>query len=229
VSETVGGAYTGTSATDAVVTVALPEQPDPVPPQTQITSGPSGWLPATSATFGYSSSAPGSDFTCRLDGVRVQCQAPSVALAGLTQRTHVFTVAAEDQDGESDESPASRAFAVPVDDTGLAAAGRWKRRTQGSAYLGTCSESRRKGTSLTYRVTGARELALMVGTGKKYGAVRVYLDGLLLATVRTAGKPGARLVALASFPGPRTGVVKIVTTSGKRVRIDGLGVSTAAF
>jgi hypothetical protein len=230
VRETVGGAYTGTSASDVVVTAELPEEPEAVPPQTLITSGPAGWLLATSATFGYSSSAPGSDFLCRLDGVRVQCQAPSVTLTGLSQRTHSFSVLAEDEDGDRDQTPATRDFAVPVDDAGLAvASGKWKRKKRGSAYLGTCSEARKKGASLGYQVNGARELALLVSTGKRYGAVKVYLDGALLATVKTAGRPGTKLVRLAHLPSPRSGTVRIVTTSGRTVRVDGLGVSTAAF
>ena len=65
---TVGGGYRGESAADTVVTVSLPEEPDPVPPETTITSGPAGWLLATTGTFGFASSAPGSDFLCRLDG-----------------------------------------------------------------------------------------------------------------------------------------------------------------
>jgi hypothetical protein len=47
--------------------------------------------------------------------------------------------------------------------------------------------------------------------------------------VKTAGKAGARLVSLGHFSAPRSGTVRIVTTTGRVVRIDGLGVSTAAF
>jgi hypothetical protein len=45
----------------------------------------------------------------------------------------------------------------------------------------------------------------------------------------TAGKPDSKLVKLAHFNGPKSGVVKIVTSNRKTVRIDGLGVSTEAF
>ena len=229
VALTVGGSYVGASATDTTVTVSLPEEPDPVPPDTTITSGPTGWLLGTSATFGFASTVPGSTFVCRLDGARVSCDGSTVTLTGLSQRTHRFSVFAEDEDGERDETPATRDFAVPVDDAGLATSGSWKRKRNGASYLGTYSQARKKGVALTYKVSDVRELALLVRTGKRYGAVKVFLDGTLLSTVKTAGKAGSKVVRVGHFSGPKSGTVRIVTTSGRTVRIDGLGVSTAAF
>lgn len=226
---TVGGAYRGASAADTTVTVSLPEEPDPLPPETTITSGPSGWLLATTGRFGFASSAPDSDFFCRLDGAKVPCEGSSVTLTGLSQRTHRFTVLAEDEDGERDETPAVRDFAVPVDDAGLTTSGSWKRKRNGASYLGTYSQAKKKGVALSYKVSDVRELVLLVRTGKKYGAVKVFLDGTLLSTVKTAGKAGSKAFRVGHFSGPKSGTVKIVTTSGRIVRIDGLGVSTAAF
>ena len=67
----------------------------------------------------------------------------------------------------------------------------------------------------------------MVGTGSGQGRVRVYVGTALVGRVRLSGTPGfARLVPLAAFDTPRSGVVRIVTRSRKPVRIDGLGVLT---
>jgi len=228
---TVGGSYRGSSTADATVTVTLPEEPDSVPPNTLITSGPSGFLMAPTGAFAFASSMPDddTDFFCRLDGVKVACKGSSVTLNGLSQRTHRFTVAAENEYGDIDETPAVREFAVPVDDAGLATTGVWKRKQNPASYFGTYSQTQKKGASLSYKVADVRELALLVRTGKRYGAVKVYLDGDLLTTVKTAGKVGSKSIRVGHFSAPRSGIVKIVTTTGKTVRIDGLGVSTAAF
>ena len=225
----VGGRFRGGSTTDAAVTVSLPDRPATAPPGTTISSGPSGWLMATSATFGLFSTSPGAGFSCRLDNVPVACDGGAATLTGLSQRTHRFTAAAVDADGRRDETPAMRDFAVPADDTALAASGRWKRKRSGSAYLGTYSQTRRKGATLSAQVSEVRELALLVRTGKRYGKVRVYLGKVLLGTVRTAGRSGSRMVRVGHFSTPRGGRVRIVAASGRTVRIDGLGVSTASF
>ncbi len=229
VALTVGGSYVGGSTTDTTVTVSLPEEPQPVPPDTTITSGPTGWLLGISGTFGFASTVPGSTFVCRLDGVSVPCTGSSATVNGLSQRTHRFTVAARDPDGLGDVTPAARDFAVPVDDAGLRTSGRWQRKRNGASYLGTYSQARKKGVALTYKVSDVRELALLVRTGKGYGAVKVFLGGTLLSTVRTGGRAGSKVVRVGHFAGSKSGTVRIVTTSGRTVRIDGLGVSTTAF
>ena len=229
VALTVGGSFRGGSAADTVLTVTLPDEADPVLPETTITSGPAGWLLASQATFGLGSSVPGSTFVCRLDGAKVGCDGGSVTLTGLSQRSHRLSVVAEDQDGNRDDTAATRDFAVPVDDAALASSGRWRRKRSGTVYLGTYAQARRKGAALTYRVGDVRELALLVRTGERYGAVRVYLDDALLATVRTKGPAGSRAVRVGHFATPRSGTVRIVTLSGATVRVDGLGVSSYAF
>jgi hypothetical protein len=231
VALTVGGSYTGRSAADTTVTVFLPEEPAAVPPDTVITSGPSGWLLATTGTFAFASTRPDSDtdFYCRLDGGKIPCKGSSAALTGLSQRTHRFTVVAENEDGDEDESPAVRDFAVPVDDAGLKSTGAWKRKHNGAAFLGTYSQAQAKGLALSYKLVDVRELALFVTMGKNYGAVKVYLDGALLKTVKTAGQAGSKLIRVGHFPSSKSGVLKIVTTTGKTVRIDALGVSTTTF
>lgn len=214
VSLAVGGAYRGTGAGSLAVS-APPQPPPPAAPDTSIVSGPSGWLLATSATFGFAASAPVSAYTCRLDGAKVPCSGTSVSVSGLTQRTHRLSVAAD-----GDPTPATRDFAVPLDDAALTASGRWKRKQAGSAYLGTLSETTRRGAALSAKVSGARELAVLV----RGGTVKVYLNGTLLRTVRGTGRPVR--IPLAT---PGSGTVRLVAASGKKVRIDGLGVSTVAF
>ena len=223
-----GGAWTGTSAPAALVVTAPAGPPAPTPPDTTITSAPPVWLLSTSATVGFSSSEAGSTFDCALDGAAVPCPSPSVALSGLAAGSHRFTVAARDAEGSPDATPASTTFTVPVDDRRLAVgAGRWKRKAVAGAFLGTYTRVAAKNAVLTYRVTAARSLALVVGTAAGQGRVRVFLDGVRVGAVGFSGAQAwSKVVPVAAFASPRSGLVRIVTRSKKQVRIDGLGVST---
>ncbi|QIG44650.1 hypothetical protein G5V58_19355 [Nocardioides anomalus] len=216
---TVGGSYAGSATATFTVTRA----PQDAAPDTTITSGPAGWLLSGTGTWGVSATRAVA-IDCRLDGAPVPCAAPSLTLRDLAAGTHRLTAAAR-----GDETPAAREFAVPLDDAALTPSGSWKRKATGAAYLGTCSQTRHRGAALSTYVTGARELALLVRTGSGYGALKVYLDGALLATVRTAGPVGSRAVRIGHFAAPRSGTVRIVAAKDKRVRVDGLGVSTAPF
>ena len=102
--------------------------PDITPPETTITSGPSGNVGSTSATFTFTSSEAGSTFACSLDGaVASSCTSPQV-YNGLALGSHTFSVRATDPAGNPDESPAQAAWTVvessggtflPVADTHL--------------------------------------------------------------------------------------------------------------
>ena len=88
---------------------------DTVAPDTTITSGPSGTITATSATFGFSSET-GATFECRLDtpagtGTFSACTSPK-AYTGLAQGAHTFHVRARDAAANTDATPATRAFTV---------------------------------------------------------------------------------------------------------------------
>ena len=83
--------------------------------------------------------------------------------------------------------------------------------------------------TFTLSYSGIREIALLVRTGKRFGKVQVLLNGQLLATVKTAGKNGSRVVDVASFDKPQNGTITVVSTSGRKVRVDGLGVSQSPF
>ncbi len=83
------------------------------PPNTILaSSGPTGTVNTTSATFSFTSSEAGSTFECRIDAnVFAPCESPQ-AYTGLTQGFHNFRVRAIDVDGNVDPTPAERDWTI---------------------------------------------------------------------------------------------------------------------
>jgi sugar lactone lactonase YvrE len=88
---------------------------DTTGPQTTIGSGPSGATNNPSTAFSFSSSEPGSSFECRLDSDQPSgwqsCTSPK-DYGSLADGSHSFQVRATDPVGNTDASPASRAFTI---------------------------------------------------------------------------------------------------------------------
>jgi hypothetical protein len=90
---------------------------DTTPPDTTISSGPSGTITTTSASFAFTSSESGSTFQCQLDGSSwSSCTSPK-AYSSLGAGSHTFGVKATDAAGNTDASPATRTFTVNIPDT----------------------------------------------------------------------------------------------------------------
>jgi hypothetical protein len=86
-------------------------------PDTFITSGPTGTVESTDATFTFASSDASATFECTLDGTLVDafCVSPKT-YTGLSAGTHTFSVRARNAAGNFDPSPASTSWTV-VDTT----------------------------------------------------------------------------------------------------------------
>ncbi len=93
---------------------------DTTPPQTMVTSSPSGTTNQTTATFTFRANQPGSTFACSIDGkAATACSSPLVVRL-LEQGAHTFSVAATDAAGNEEPVPSTRAWSVagyphPVD------------------------------------------------------------------------------------------------------------------
>jgi hypothetical protein len=90
-------------------------QRDTTPPQTTITSGPSGTVTSQTATFTFSASETGATFQCQLDSAAYAACTSPASYEELTNGTHVFRVRATDRAGNTDASPASRTWTVEAD------------------------------------------------------------------------------------------------------------------
>ncbi len=83
---------------------------DRVAPNTSITSGPSGTVSSSTATFAFTATEPGSSFECRLDGGSWgACTSPKT-YSNVSRTTHTFYVRAKDAAGNVDSSPATRSW-----------------------------------------------------------------------------------------------------------------------
>lgn len=205
--------------------------PFAVPPETTITTGPANgsFVTSTDATFGYSSSEPGSSFGCLLDGIESLCGSSSVSLSSLPERTHVFSVAARDGDGDMDTSPDTRTWTIPLDNSALTHSPGWSRHTEAGYYLGTYSQTTKRDEVLSSRVSELRQLALVATKGPGHGSVKVYLDSVLLKRVNlgSSALTKTQVLPIATFSSGQSGEVRIVVaSSGKTVRVEGLGVAT---
>ena len=81
---------------------------------TSITSGPSGRVRATTASFGFTATVSGSTFQCALDAAAFSpCVSPT-AYTGVAQGAHTFRVRATDPAGHADASPAGRSWTVDL-------------------------------------------------------------------------------------------------------------------
>jgi hypothetical protein len=88
--------------------------PDTTPPETSLNSGPPSQTADTTASFSFAASEAGSSFKCQLDnGAFSGCSSPQ-SYTGLSAGAHTFRVAATDPAGNTDPTPASRAWTVGV-------------------------------------------------------------------------------------------------------------------
>lgn len=82
-------------------------------PNTAISSGPSGTIRATSATFEFASTQAVAYYECSLDKAAwQQCASPATVDGLRTNASHTFEVRAVNSEGLYDSTPASRSFSV---------------------------------------------------------------------------------------------------------------------
>jgi hypothetical protein len=117
------GFTTGSAGSRTTVTATYEKRAitpvDSTAPETTITSDPTGWIGATSATFEWTGSddvttAANLVYSTKLDGGAWSAFSTSttITLTGLTDGSHSFYVKAKDQTGNEDLTPAEQTFGV---------------------------------------------------------------------------------------------------------------------
>jgi hypothetical protein len=184
---------------------------DLTPPDTTITSGPGGTVTSRTATFTFTANEPAQSFACRLDaGPQVPCTSPH-SYAGLSDGPHVFEVAATDQAGNADASPASRSWTVEPTvfsdnfESGGFTAGGW---------------------SVNFGGAGTAAVVAGVGTGGSWGARLTsttapqsfaYIDKTLATAQADLTVTAAYRVTGQGVSGKNTSLLKLYNTSGTRM------------
>jgi hypothetical protein len=175
-------------------------EPDSVPPDTTINSGPDTTTTNTDATFVFSASEPGSTFECSLDGLPFAgCVSPQ-QFVGLSGGSHTFAVRAIDQVGNADPTPASYTWTIsPTADCGapitvFADADSWIDQNSSSNNFGTDAilKVRSQGPSDNFRalVHFALPASIPQGCVIQSATLRLYAaswtDGRTLQALRVA-------------------------------------------
>jgi hypothetical protein len=91
---------------------AVNNDADTDPPETTITAAPGALSANSNPSFTFTADEAGSTFECSLDGGSpASCVSP-VSLSGLGDGAHTFSVGATDASGNTDASPATRAWTI---------------------------------------------------------------------------------------------------------------------
>jgi hypothetical protein len=154
----------------------------------------------------------------------------SATFAGVRGSTYCLSANARDRSGNVSAFSAERCTAVPLDDAPMSASAGWTRVASGATgyYLSSYRASSTAGAKLTMSTVKARRLAVVATKSPTAGTIEIAWNGTVLKRVDLTAATTARksLIQLAPFTSVQSGTVTIkVVTSGKRVEIDGLGVS----
>jgi subtilisin family serine protease/N-acetylneuraminic acid mutarotase len=142
--------------------------------------------------------------------------------------TACFSATATDTLGATSGQSGEKCVAVPVNDRALERDGSWKKRRAKGHFLGSFSIATQRGATLVLPRVKAKRLALVATTCKACGTVQVFAGKNRLKTIKLTANDTRKkqVINIKSFKKVTTARVKIVVTSrGKPVRIEGLGVS----
>jgi uncharacterized delta-60 repeat protein len=153
---------------------------------------------------------------------------PSGTYAALPGYTYCFSARVRDTAGTVSAWSTEKCTSTPVDDSALIAQGAWAHLQDSRYYLGTYSTSTAAGATLSLNGIRAKRLAVLVTTCPTCGTIGFYWNGTLLQQVNLTAPATKRkqLVALPAFSSTQNGTATIkITSSGKTVEVDALGVS----
>jgi PASTA domain len=105
-------AYQGSAMSIQFDWTAVNNSPDLDPPETTITSGPSGLTASSDTTFTFTADESGSTFECSLDGGGFSSCTSPATLNGLADGAHTFDVRATDSAANTDATPDSGSWTV---------------------------------------------------------------------------------------------------------------------
>jgi len=196
--------------------------PDTTPPDTTISSGPSGTTTAITAAFGFTSTEAGSSFECKLDaGSWAGCSSPK-SLSALTVSAHTFSVRAKDAAGNVDPTPASRSWTVEAEP-----------QPEPEPEPGPSPSPEEKCTTTVSSVSAAQSSVASASPGAivcladgSYGKVSLEATKAKPGVTLRAAHPGAATIAGASMQGENLTLSRFIVTQGVTIQpgADGMTV-----
>jgi hypothetical protein len=152
----------------------------------------------------------------------------SAVFSGSPGRAYCFSARARDADLNTSEYGTERCTAIPAASTALKHRGPWAKKKAGGYFLGAFSVTSTKGANLELANVHAKRLALVATKCPRCGTIKVFFRNKLLRRIRLgAGSTRKKqIVDLAVFNTVRSGRLRVVVmSSGRPVKIEGLGVS----
>ena len=148
------------------------------------------------------------------------------AIAVAKGYTYCFSVKATDRVGNTSAATPEQCTVVPLDDRSLTRSTAFTPVTSSAYYAGTAMRTTSKGATLTRTgVTFAKQLYVVATSCSTCGTVDVLVGTARVGSINLyGGTVNKRVFALPSFS-VRSGTVTLkVTSTGKTVIIDGLGI-----
>jgi CSLREA domain-containing protein len=144
-------------------------------------------------------------------------------------RTSCLTVMSRDGDGNQSAPSNEKCTAVPVNDRTLERKGNWTNETGIAYFLNTYVKTQQEGARLLLKdIDGVKRMALVATKCPGCGTVKVFMAGDLVDRVSLQSTTVRHNLAipLGTFTPKEDGTAKIkVVSSGKPVKIEGLGIS----
>lgn len=141
--------------------------------------------------------------------------------------TYCFAVTATDKLGNTSATTHEQCTVLPLDDRSLLKSTTFSAITGSAYYVATAMKTTTRGATLTlHNTTLAKQFLLVATMCRTCGTVEVLLGQTRIAAVNlySAGTVNRKVIALPTFTARSGSVVIKVTSSGKTVLLDGLGV-----
>lgn len=153
--------------------------------------------------------------------------ATSLDFTAAPGRTYCFEVRARDAHANYGAYTAPKCTTTPVDDRAGVIAKGFKRAKAATSYRGTYSIAKKKNAVMSFQHVKASRIAVLVTKLPKGGKIQVKFAGKVLGTYSLKGSGNQKLVAAKNFGSVKSGtlVIKVVSKTGKVVRIDGVVIA----
>ncbi|MET3961691.1 hypothetical protein ABIE44_001625 [Marmoricola sp. OAE513] len=150
--------------------------------------------------------------------------ATSLDFTGKPGYTYCFSSLAKDSHANTGAWSAEKCTTVAHDDRHLFNAKKFKRVKSGAAYQGTLSKATTKNAKLILQDLKVRKIAIVVKKSAHGGKIKVSFGGKKLGTYSLKGKGSKQVINVKDLGSVKTGtlVIKVISKSGKTVKIDGV-------